>query len=375
MNTHRKLYHHFKLSLTAFCAILLVSCSRSAPFPPEIRALIAAVNKSPKDRSVYEKLINALYTQKFYDDGLRYAEELLRQDPRSAYALFAAGMCSNELSYWDKAEEYFKRACAETPQDMNSLLRLALLYYGKGEYRACSDLLRKSVSSLPADTAANADVLILLAKAAYYGNDRDAASGILDSVMQYNFTNKDALYTYGLWKVRDRKYQEAAANLAKYISLYPDDPHPYVLLGMAYYHTGRSDYAEEAFLRAGSSDPSFNILAEIVHLQKLESTYNEINTGLIKVIEEYHYRDGGAYRVRGIVENYGLEVAKEVSVIVQVFDKKNNIAGQRLCEISPRNLRPMQYAFFQAELPYSKDFWKVEIKPNWEKRSARVSFK
>ena len=121
------------------------------------------------------------------------------------------------------------------------------------------------------------------------------------------------------------------------------------------------------------ADPSLKVIAEIVHIQNTESTYNLINTAAVQVIEEHHFRDGDRYRVRGIVENLGLEVAKEVSVVVRILDKKGAIIGQQLFETSPRNLRPEQYTFFEVEFPSSKEIERVIVKPNWEKRSARMT--
>jgi len=358
----------------ACCLLLCLSCGPSVPYPPEIQTLISEVKAAPGDTTRHEKLIKALCANKYYETGLAYADKLIGLAPGSPAGYLNAAFCSEELGSWDDAEGYLKKTCALEPVFPNAFLRLALLYYQKGAYADCERTILELLSSEPDRTSAPLPALILLAKSLYYKNDSAGAYRIIEDIMQYNFSNKDALYSFGLWKVRDAKYEEAIPALARYISLYPEDPIPYVLLGTAYYHSGKLPYAEEAFLKAASADPALKALADIIHLQKTESTYHLINTAFVKAIEEYHYKEGGLYRVRGIVESLGLEVAKEVSVVVQILDKKDAVIGQTVCETSPRNLRPQQYAFFQADFPYSKEIARATVKPNWEKRSARVTF-
>lgn len=373
MRTLKYIFYLSRYALAVSCAVICVSCSPSAHYPPEIRLLISELKKNPGNPKQYENLINALYAYQYYDAGLEYARKLLSLDPHSAFGLFSAGLCCEKRGFWDTAEEYFKKAREGTTPNKNAYLHLAALYYGKGAYKKCVETVQQLLSLGPESSAVPVDALILSAKASYYDGDRGTAYKIIDQIMQFNFNNKDALYQYALWKVRDAKYQEAIPALAKYISLFPTDPAAYILLGTAYYHDGKLAYAEKAFLKASGTDPSLKVLAEIVHIQNTESTYNLINTAVVKTIEEYGFRDGDTYYVRGIVENLGLEVAKEVSVVIQIVDKKNALIGQKLFKTSPRNLRPKQYAFFHAEFPYSQDIAGAIIRPNWEKRSTRMT--
>ena len=351
------------------------SCSRTPEYTPQIRELMAILEREPENIMLYQEVIKELYDKEFYQGALEYSEKLIQLDRRLVFGWLYAGMCYEQMGRWDKAEEYYKKVCEEQPENAEGYYRLAALDYKKGRYTDCIKNTEKAVATGSQDTSWYLQMMTFLAGSYYYSKDSDNAYYVLEKVLELDPFNQDALYCFGLWKLREGKYQESIGLFKKLISQDPQNLYPYLRLGKAYYHSKQNALAEKAFMDASRFDSRIKVLANIVHVEDFGSLYQDVSTATVKVIEEYSYREGDRYYVRGIVENIGLEVAKWVSVVVRFHDKNNKVILQENCEVSPRNLRPEQYVFFSVDVPYSDEIYDVKVEPNWHKRSASIYLK
>ncbi|MDP8262484.1 MAG: tetratricopeptide repeat protein [Candidatus Ancaeobacter aquaticus] len=356
-------------------SLICYSCAKGPDYSPEIKRLQEVVNENPDNPVTYEKLIIALNKDSYYKEALQYATEISDIKPDSPIGLFYMGVCNEKLKDWNAAEENYKKLCELFPENINGYKRLGTLYYKKGDFSKCIDTLKKALTLNTADTAIRINTLLFIANAYYYNGDIDSAYASLDTILEIEPDNKEALYDYGLFKLRENNYSDAIQYLSKLVYENPKKALPYFRLGKAYYHSRQLDKAKEAFWNAGQFDPTLKILARLVYAQNLGSTYNEINSAIIKVLEEYNYRQGDTFIVKGMVENMGLEVAKDVKLTVQFYDKDNNLLEQTYFTTSPRNLRPEQYTFFKTEIPYSEKISHVKVEPSWQKRSTHIRFK
>ena len=369
-----------KTELRILCVFLVFSvfsfcCARKVEYPPEIRELQIAVEKSPKDTSIYKDLIKILYEKEYYKEALEYSQRFLDLDPGVLYGYFYSGICYEKLEEWDRAFEYYRKLCGKFPESSEGYYRLAILCYKKGDYQDSTENMEKAFGIGIPDTPTNIEMMIVLAESYYYNNDLEKAYYILNKVLELDPFNQDALYDFGVWKLREGRYENSIELLEKLISQRPQELYPYLRLGKAYYHSKETNLAERAFWDASRFDSTIEVLAKIVHAEDFGSIYKDVNTSVVKVIEEYHYREGDRYYVRGIIENMGLEVAKWVTVVIRFYDKKSNLIKQEVYKLSPRNLRPEQYAFFQVDIPYSDQIFDVKVEPNWHKRSVSIFLK
>lgn len=340
------------LILALLLIILPIGCSRQPEYPPD------------KD------LIKSLYEKGNYSEAIKCSEKL-----SDAYGYLYAGLSNEKLNKWDLAEEYYNKLCSLNPEEAEGYYRLAVLLYKKGKYIECIDNMEKAIAMGIPDTKTYIEMMNFLAEAYYYNDDIPKAYNILDKALELDPFNKDILLNYGVWLLREGKYAESIKFLNKLISQNPQDELPYLRIGKAYYHSHEMGLAERAFWDASRFDSTLKVLAEIVHVQELYSTYKEVNTAAVKVNEQYDYRYGDRYYVRGIIENMGLEMAQRVSVIVRIYDKKDNIIVQKVFETSPRNIRPEQYVFFNIDIPYEERISYVKIEPNWHKRDVNIYLK
>ena len=379
MSTTNNTVKHYIVSifLVFFLCIFFnnISCTRATKYPVSVRKLQKQLKESNNNVHVYEELIELLYKHQYYQEALKYCSELLQFDIDSLFSLMYAGGCCEALGNWDEAEEYYSKACEDFSKNSEGYCGLGLLYYRKGFYKDSIKHLRKALSIGVVDKKKYINMLLAIAEAYFYNKDSRKAYGTIDEVFKLDPLNQDALYVQGIWKLREGKYTESIQSLNLLISQTPQNSLPYLALGKAYYNSKQLDLAEQMFLNASQYDASLEVLAKIVNTEKLYSLYKGVNTAFVKVIELHQYKEGERFYVRGIIENMGLEVAKWVSVVVKFVDKKDKVINQQVYILSPKNLRPEQYAFFKLNIPYSNDIYDVEVEPNWHKRSTSVYLK
>lgn len=367
--------HIRSLLLILLLLYIPFGCSKGPSYPPEIMELRKSVEKNPKDTILCKELIRALYEKEYYKDALKYSQNLLGLIPDDFYGYMYSGLSNEKLKKWDLAEEYYNKLCNRFPEEREGFYRLAALQYEKGQYKDSIGNMEKAIAKGIPDTRIYIEMMEFLAQAYYYNNDLIKAYSVLDKALELDPFNNDILYYYGVWLLREGKYNEAIQFLNKLVSQNPQEELPYLRLGKAYYHSRQTDLAEKAFWDASRFDSTVKILAEIVHVQDLYSTHEEVNTAIVKVNEKYDYKYGDKYYVRGNIENMGLEMAEKVSVVIRFCDKKDNIVAQKVFESSPRNLRPEQYAFFNIDIPYEERISYIKVEPNWHKRSVSVYLK
>lgn len=364
-----------KTLLAAGMALVSISCAQKTDYPPEIVELQKIAQDKPKDVTVCRNYVKALYEKEFYKDALEYSQKILLIDPKDYYGYLYTGLSNEKLMKWDEAEKYYKELCGKYPETGEGYYRLAVLQYKTGEYTESISNLEKAAAMEVLDAPKYIDMMNFLAEAYYYNNDLKKAYNLLDKALELSPFNKDILYNYGVWLLREGKYKESIQFLNKLISQNPQEAFPYIRLGKAYYNLHEMEQAEKAFWDASRFDSTVKALAEIVHIQDTDSVYKNINTAMVKIGEKYDYKRGDKYYVRGIAENIGLETAEWVTIIVKFYDKKDNLISQKVFESSPKNIRPEQYIFFKAEIPYSENISYVKIEPNWHKRNVSVYLK
>lgn len=366
-----------QLILVLLLVILPIGCSRQTDYPPDIIRLRSLLDNNPKDPVAYQDLIRSLYERGYYNDILKYAKMLLEISPGDSYGYLYLGLSTEKLKRWDEAERYYTELRNRYPEKGAGYYYLSMLRYRMGEYKDCIEGFEKVMAlglGTP-DPSIYINMTISLAQSYYYIDDIETAYHILDKALELDAVNKDILYNYGIWLLREGRYEESIKFFNRLISQNPQEAAPYINLGKAYYHSHQRNLAEKAFRDAGRFYPGASMFAEVVRLQDMySSTYKEINTAVVVCSEQYDYRYGDKYYIRGIIENIGLEMAQWVSVIIRIYDTEDNIIAQKVFEASPRNVRPEQYAFFSIDIPYNEQISYVKIEPNWHRREAPVLF-
>jgi len=363
------------LNLTIILLLSVTGCSNQPEYPLEVQNLKKTITNNSADKNSYWALIKMLYDREYFKESSRYAEEFLKLYNDDYTAILYLGLCNEKLKKWDEAEKYYNLVCKKFTETGEGYYHLAILQYKMGEYAKSIENLEKAIALLVTDTKITIQIMNFLAEANYYNKNSKRAYEILDRAIELDPFNKDILYNYAVWLLRDGKYKESIQYLDKVVSQNPQEEFPYIRLGKAYYNLRDLDKAENTFFNASRFDSNVKVLSDIVHVQKMDSTYNEINTAVVKINEKYEYKYGDKYYVRGIAENIGLETAERVSIIVRIYDKKNKIIAQKVFDSSPKNVRPEQYVFFSIDIPYFENISDIKIEPNWHKRAVSFYFK
>lgn len=365
----------FSLLVIILSCTLICACSKLPRYPQEIRKAITVLEKDSSNVPAHKTVIELLFKHDYFIELTPYAKSLIEKTPDDIFAYVNLGNAYEKLHLLDKERETYKLLISNNSNDPTGYFRLARLAHKQGKYKECISCINTALSLGLSEPSQKLQSLQFLADALYCNNQKEEAYSALKELLEIDSTNKYALYTYGLWKLRENKYDEAIQILNKCIAQNPQTAYPYIRLGKAYYHQRKLKQAEKAFWDASRFDKSVRVLAEVVHVEDYQSTYNDINTAFVKVSNQYWYKDGNTCYARGIIENMGLEAAKSTSVIVRFYDKTNKLLEQKVCSISPKNLRPEQYAFFKTSIPFSNKIANVEIEPTWHKRSVKIYFK
>jgi len=93
-----------------------------------VKQFTALVADDPENIVLVQNLANALYKQGQYDKAKRLYEQLLKQSPKSDYAMlwYNLGNCAYQTQRYDDAIRWYRKALVKSPNDTQAKHNLEL---------------------------------------------------------------------------------------------------------------------------------------------------------------------------------------------------------------------------------------------------------
>ncbi|MGQ9578473.1 MAG: sulfatase-like hydrolase/transferase [Candidatus Aminicenantales bacterium] len=131
-------------------------------------------------------------------------------------------------------------------------LEKAIIFHDLGQKEEAIALLKRVLADRPNFSSAR----IYLAHIYYSLGQTGEALGVLAEAFKANPLDHTVASAYGLFLVRERKYDEAINVLERAVELYQDDAEAWDQLGIAYWRKENFEKAKEAYEKALAIDPS-----------------------------------------------------------------------------------------------------------------------
>lgn len=101
-----------------------------------IQALKTGINNNKENENLYETIVEYSYYAKEYEQGLNFANDLLRINKFNANAYFFKGLIYKDLRNTEKAISNYQTCIEMDPQFYNAHMQLGLIYNDKGNETA-----------------------------------------------------------------------------------------------------------------------------------------------------------------------------------------------------------------------------------------------
>ncbi len=150
-------------------------------------------------------------------------------------------------------------------------LEKAIIFHDLGKKEEAIDLLQQVINQRKNFAAAH----IYLAHIYYALNRSEEALKVLAEAFQANPYDYSLASAFGLFLVRERRYQEAIKILEQAINLYNEDPETWDKLGIAFWRIGNFNRAEDAYKRALSLDPTHALVLSNLGALSLSRYFQE----------------------------------------------------------------------------------------------------
>jgi tetratricopeptide (TPR) repeat protein len=224
----------------------------------------AAISADPRIAPAYLNL-GRLYQEHAKEDpdapqkALAVYREWLTVDPANAEALFQAAYLSAGAGDWTTSRAFIRRLLAgphaKEPGASESLRQLGVVYASEGQFDGARELLEGAMRSAG---AANAPLLLDLARVAYKQQDFKGALGYLAHARDLDPGNAQVHFFFGIACIELNLGSEAYESLKKAVTLAPDNAYVNYALGAVSIHRREASEAVpyfEAYLRLKPNDP------------------------------------------------------------------------------------------------------------------------
>ncbi|HEY9405216.1 MAG TPA: tetratricopeptide repeat protein [Pyrinomonadaceae bacterium] len=222
--------------------------------------LLARLDKSAPDARNSPQLLNELRSKALTARATTYlqsqpqntaaaradfaaARDLMPNAPSSHVNLAAVSLAERKV---DEATEHYERALSLDPASFDALNGLINLYASQGRFDQAHARVDQAIGARP-NTAS-----LYFLKSVIYGKQRDAqqAEAALRRTLELDPGFVPALNALGALYVNTNRPEEAIAEFRRMSDKRPDDPTPYMLIGMV--EDGRRNYdaSTEAYKRA-----------------------------------------------------------------------------------------------------------------------------
>jgi tetratricopeptide (TPR) repeat protein len=239
--------------------------------------------ESPPDRaSTIRNSLNhavSLFSSGRTSEALATVTQLLEQDSTNVAALNIAGACSHSLGQLKEAEDYWRRALTQNPNDADVNSNLGILLNEMKRFPEAEAAYRRALEIRPDHVKAHANLRSLLYEAKRFPEAEALyrqASAVWpdDASLHYNLGN--LLY-------KARRFPEAEAAYRQALAIRPDDAEAHNNLANVLYETKRFPEAEAAYRQALAARPGYasahhnlgNLLHETKRFAEAEAAYRQ----------------------------------------------------------------------------------------------------
>ena len=189
------------------------------------------------------------------EEALAWLDEALRLNPLGAEAYSSRGEILWDHGHYDDALRAFERAAEADPTFLAAPLnRIEILIEEFQEFEEALELSDELLQQGP-ETAEEAEVYYLKAKALFYLEDLDGALFLLKRALKlqgevavYRGFEGQILFELG-------RFEAAMSSLSQARGLEPESAHTFYHQALCLEHTGQYARAEDFFVRAGQLEP------------------------------------------------------------------------------------------------------------------------
>jgi tetratricopeptide (TPR) repeat protein len=219
-----------------------------------VQAEVERMVKDYPDRPMYRMALADIYLAKGRSgDAAALIEQLIASDPDNAeWRVKLAELLANANRVED-AEQALKKAIADQPD--SALLKLSLASFYETRNRRDDALatyaeVAGSGGEAPDRLAAKNRIAAL-----NIGVDDKAARRIIDEILAETPDNSDALMVRGAYRVDERKFQEAIADLRGVLARQPESTRALLMLARTHVLAGEAALAEDYYRRLLKLEP------------------------------------------------------------------------------------------------------------------------
>ncbi|MFC1657363.1 XrtA/PEP-CTERM system TPR-repeat protein PrsT [Candidatus Moduliflexota bacterium] len=191
------------------------------------------VTQNPSFSDARIEMARAYLLKSKLEEALRELESVLEDDPMNVKALTIAGAVHGAKGDHEKAEQLLARALEEDPGDAGAHMTMANLMIAVGRPGDAERLLRELLQIDPDHNPA----LHQMAQLQLQEQDREAALGTYDRLIETYPTDLKAFYKKGMILIDQGKYDEAGAIAEKLKGTFPNRPEGSRLKGLGFFYS------------------------------------------------------------------------------------------------------------------------------------------
>lgn len=313
--------------------------------------------------------------EKFYPEAIREYRLILEQFPSDLEMGRKLALSYYQNKEMDNALATANSMIEQKPDAADGHLALGYLHFFRGDHQKCYDNLSTANKLGGGSGEGTLELLYRMGYALAKLEKEEEANSIFQKVLEKDPFHRSTLWFQSLEAFRTQKWEEAERIYKLLISRYPEESLFFLELGLVYYHQSRFDISATHLRKAVELDSRFRPFAFLAETSKISEIpekwdlascyFNNVESG-----EKYsQYRENGKYVVFGELINLGIQVAKDVHVMVQYYNKNNEVVNDEDLMLNPRNIMPMQTREFRVEIPDNPEIETAKVSFNWRKSS------
>jgi tetratricopeptide (TPR) repeat protein len=231
--------------------------------PEAIKEVQKSLEMEPQ-RKDYQLVLENLYVRsQRFDEAIKILQELAAGEPRSAELAYKLGETYREKGDLNNAMEQFRKASQIAPNDINSLIQLALLLEGIGRRDQARPVYEQILRIQPDQFVALNNLANMKAEE---GVDLDQALTMAQRARQKAPNFHEISDTLGLIYIRKSLSEDATRIFSDLVQQEPGNPKFHLHYAMALLQKGDKPRAKSELQKASQSKPSTEDAGKIKEL-------------------------------------------------------------------------------------------------------------